>query len=363
MTIINFVFSVLLMQDETEPAVKPLVLVVSCTDGQMESRELSGVADVMAFPEITDTEELPNEVCSQVFGMIVGINCLINRPLLDRCPKLRTVVRFGIGFDNVDIEYAGGLGILVCNVPDYGIEEVADTALAHILTLYRQTILLHQAICQGEAVGQYKEVISVAKHSRRIRGKTLGLVGLGKTGAAVAVRAKAFGFHVIFYDPFIADGWDKAIGGIERFQSLSELVKKSDCVSLHCMLNVDTTHMINESLLRVFKKGAFLVNVARGGLVDESALANALKQGWIGGAALDVHEKEPFCLKDSPLNNAPNLICTPHIAWYSKESHNELKTGAIKGIQRAVSSSDPLSIPNVVNKRYLNSDATQARWN
>ena len=347
------------MQIWNQASKKPLILMVGDPEDQLLLRKLFGIANVIYYPNLHDTGQLPKKECSEAVIMAFGYTCIVNRSLMDRSPKLKIIISLATGYDNIDIEYASELGIVVCNLPDYSIEEVADTALAHFLTLFRHTSFLHQAIYRGEVIKDHKEF---ASRLRRIRGKTLGLVGLGKIGTAVAVRALAFGFHVIFYDPFIADGWDTAtIGRIERFYSLAELVQKSDCVSLHCVLTAETTHIINESLLRMFKKNAFLVNVARGGLVDESALANALKQGWIGGAALDVYEKEPFCLKDSPLNSAPNLICTPHIAWNSTESLKEYKTSLIKLLQLACST-DCSTIPNCVNKQYLNCDAVQAHW-
>lgn len=281
---------------------------------------------------------------------------------LNRCPRLRIVLRHGIGFDNIDIEYAGHLGIIVCNVPDYGVEEVADTAMAHILALYRQTTCMHNAVVEGKKITTYEDYCTTIRGARRVRGKTLGLIGLGKTGIAVALRARVFGFNVIFYDPYTSHGLDKAIGGLERYQSVGDLISKSDCVSLHCMLTKETKHMINTTTFKLFKKGAFLVNVSRGQLIDEEALARSLKEGKLGGAALDVHEQEPFSYGDSPLNGAPNLICTPHIAWYSKESFMELRMSAIQTMKLALSSVQGVNIQDCVNSDHLDKDACQNRW-
>ena len=316
-----------------------------------------------AFPDDTDTSLLSDDHCSQVVALIVGVQCEINLAFLSRCPKLRIIIVFGMGTDKVELEYAGRLGIVVCNVPDYGIEEVADTAIAHIVTLFRQTLFFHTNVCMyGAQYRTFKDIMADAK-CRRMRGKTLGLVGMGKTGFAVAQRAKAFGFHVAFYDPFIGSGWDKAFGGLERFKSLTDLVMKSDCISLHCMLTDESRHLINESLLRVFKRGAYLINVSRGALIDEAALAKALKEGWIAGAALDVHEEEPFNYQESPLKDAPNLICTPHIAFYSKEGFAELRSSGIRLVRQVLTCSDPTGIQNCVNQQNLDSEACNARWN
>lgn len=338
------------------------MILLGSTDGVLETKELSDIANVKAFPDATSTAVLSDDHCSQAVALIAGTQCEINLAFLSQCTKLRIVIRFGMGTDNIELEYAGRLGIIVCNVPDYGIEEVADTAMAHILALFRQTLFFHVNVCNGVEYHTYKDVMVDAK-SRRIRGKTLGLVGLGKTGFAVAQRAKAFGFNVAFYDPFIGDGWDKAFGGLERFKSLTDLVMKSDCVSLHCMLSEESRHIVNESLLRVFKRGAFLINVSRGPLIDEAALARALKEGWIAGAALDVHEEEPFSYERSALKDAPNLICTPHIAWYSKEGFTELRASGIKLVRQVLTNSDPTGIQNCVNKEHLDSEACTSRWN
>ena len=332
------------------------------TDGSAETRELTDIAVVKAFPDLSDASQIPDQLCSQMVVLVTGTQCQIDLAFLSRCPKLRIVIVFGTGSDNIELGYAGRLGIIVCNIPDYGIEEVADTALAHMLALFRQTFMFHANVVNGTEYRTYKDVANDAK-CRRIRGKTLGLIGLGKVGFAVAQRARAFGFNVSFYDPYLENGWDKAFGGLERCRSLTDLVMKSDCVSLHCMLSEDSKHIINEALLRVFKRGAYLVNVARGPLIDEAALARALKEGWIAGAALDVHEEEPFSFSKSPLKDAPNIICTPHISWYSKESFAELRGSGARLVRQVLTTTDPANVQNVVNKQHLDSEACTSRWN
>ena len=341
---------------------KPLVILLALTDETVEREQLQSIASVKKFPDFTGSSDISNEDCSEVVGIVMSTVGMMDATLLDRCKKLRTVVRHGVGFDNVDTEHAGKLGVCVCNVPDYGIEEVADTALSHILGLFRQTTFLYEALRNGVCISTYQDTISGAKGSRRIRGKTLGLIGIGMIGIAVAERAKAFGFEVIFYDPFVRPGLDKAVGGLERVCSVEELVQRSDCVSLHCALTEENRHMINERVLRLFKKEAFLVNVSRGALIDECALAKALKEGWIAGAALDVHEKEPFIFKGSVFDGVPNVICTPHIAWYSPESYSDCWDGSVKAIRFSLSSSDPTGIPNCVNRQQLNIEAGRTRW-
>lgn len=171
-------------------------------------------------------------------------------------------------------------------------------------------------------------------------------------GQAVALRAKAFGFNVIFYDPYLADGVERSLG-LQRVTTLQDLLFHSDCVSLHCSLNEHNHHLINDFTIKQMRQGAFLVNTARGGLVDEKALAQALKEGRIRGAALDVHESEPFSFSQGPLKDAPNLICTPHAAWYSEQASLEMREEAAREIRRAITGRIPDSLKNCVNKEFL----------
>ena len=339
---------------------KPLIVLLGTADGATESKELADIATVRALPDEIDPSRLSDDLCSKMVALIAAVQCEIDLEFLNRCPKLRIIVRFGMGVDNIDLEYAGRIGIIVCNVPNYGVEEVADTALSLILSLFRQTIIFNNNVSDGLEYRTFKDIITAGAPSRRIHGKTLGLVGLGKTGLAVAQRAKAFSFKVAFYDPFLPSEWDNT-AGLERIDSLTDLVKMSDCLSLHCRLTEENRHMISEPLLKLFKPDAFLVNVSRGPLVDEAALAKALREGRIGGAALDVHEEEPFSFKRSPLKDTPNLICTPHIAWYSKEAFDDLRSTSIKLVRHVLTGGDPTSIQNLVNKEHLNGDACTAR--
>ena len=338
---------------------KPLVLVLAVNDVRPMINQLQDIATVKVYQ---DDLQLSDEECSNAVVLVVNYQVKVNVALIDRCKKIRLVITDGIGVDNIDLNYAAKVGVHVCNVPDYAIEEVADTAFSHILSLFRQTTHLYETLRTGSYTTNQDQVVSDVKAARRIRGKTLGLIGVGNTGVAVTERAKAFGFKVIFYDPFVSAGLNKALG-VERLQSVEELVKRSDCVSLHCTLTPQTKHIVNESVLRLFKKEAFLVNVARGALVDEGALAKALKEGWIAGAALDVFEKEPFAFKGSIFEDVPNLICTPHCAWYSLESMDDVYTSCVKCIQYALTSSDPSGLPNCLNRKQLNVEASKTRWN
>ena len=253
--------------------------------------------------------------------------------LLAKLTSCKMIVRMGVGYDNVDTAEAARLGIPVCNVPNYGTEEVADSALSHILNLFRRTATLAMRVAAGEGAAM-KGPGAIAKAAgpscRRVRGRTLGLVGCGRIGSAVALRAKVFGMRVLAFDPWMRDGAEKALG-IERADTLDALLRASDCVSIHCDANETSRGMINAEALAAMPAGAFFVNTARGEIVDEAALAAALKSGHLAGAALDVHCVEPFVVGASPSSplgaaDVPNLLCTPHNAWYSVESREEMCT-------------------------------------
>lgn len=344
-----------------DTVVKPLILVAFCSDGKLEAQELAAIADVRAYPEVYDLSLIPDEVCSAAAYAIVGMSCPVDQHFIDRCPKLKVIVILGSSFDNVDIDRAGEMGIVVSNTPDLCIEEVADSAFSFILSFYRQTAFLHSAVQEGKHLLKREDVFYGAMASRRIRGKTLGLLGLGKTGIALAQRAKAFGFNVIFYDPSTADGLEKAIGGLERVGLIADLLTKSDCISLHCSLSEESKHIINENTLRLFKRGAFLVNVTHSLLVDEIALSKALGNGKLAGAALDVCGASSY-MDISILKGCSNLICTPHVAWYSRESYAEVRGAAIRLIHQALTSVDGLSMHNCINAAQLDINLCRLRW-
>lgn len=207
---------------------------------------------------------------------------------------------------------------------------------------------------EGRKFHSTEQVREAANGCARIRGDTLGIVGLGRVGTAVALRAKAFGFNVVFYDPYISDGVEKGLG-ITRVYTLSDLLYQSDCVSLHCSLNEHNQYIIGHLTIKQMRPGAFLVNTARGGLIDEGALAEALKHGRIRAAALDVVTSD-VSSPESPLKDLPNLIVTPHSAWYSEASCAELREMAATEVKRALTTNyTPESLRNCVNKEFFSS--------
>ncbi|XP_025895733.1 C-terminal-binding protein 2 isoform X1 [Nothoprocta perdicaria] len=336
---------------------RPLVALLDGRDCTVEMPILKDLATV-AFCDAQSTQEIHEKVLNEAVGAMMYHTITLTREDLEKFKALRVIVRIGSGYDNIDIKAAGELGIAVCNIPSAAVEETADSTICHVLNLYRRNTWLYQALREGTRVQSVEQIREVASGAARIRGETLGLIGFGRTAQAVAVRAKAFGFNVLFYDPYLQDGIERSLG-VQRVYTLQDLLYQSDCVSLHCNLNEHNHHLINDFTIKQMRQGAFLVNTARGGLVDEKALTQALKEGRIRGAALDVHESEPFSFAQGPLKDAPNLICTPHTAWYSEQASLEMREAAATEIRRAITGRIPDSLRNCVNKEFF---VTTAPW-
>ncbi len=259
--------------------------------------------------------------------LIAWHNTPITAVGIARLRNCRVLIRNGVGFDSVDIEAARQHGIAVCNVPDYGTEEVADHAIALTMALCRQLFPLDQ---EAKQLGW---VIRVQPKLRRLRELNFGVIGLGRIGTATALRAKALGFQVCFYDPYLVNGVDKALG-ISRAKSLDELLVESDVVSIHCPLNDETRHLIAEKELALLKPSSFVVNTARGAVIKKDAILVALRAGTIAGAGLDVVEDEP--LKNMDEAATPNLIVTCHSAFCSLESKIEMRSTSARIARSAV---------------------------
>jgi C-terminal binding protein len=254
-------------------------------------------------------------------------------------PRCRGVVRAGVGFNNVDVESASRHGVVVCNVPDYGTEEVADHAIMFLLALVRRLVVSHQAIRDGN--WDYRTALGAP----RLRGKTFGVVGCGRIGTAAALRAKALGLDVVFFDPYLRQGMDKALG-IRRVYTLEDLLEQSHFVSLHCYLDANSKYLINARTIARMKPGAILINTARGPIIEETALLDALDSGHLAAAGLDVIEREP--LDYDRLRNHPKVLLTPHTAFYSVEGYNELRTKTAEETRRILLGEAPRNPVNTV---------------
>jgi D-3-phosphoglycerate dehydrogenase len=253
--------------------------------------------------------------------------------LLRQLTRCKAIGRFGLGVDNIDIKTAAELGITVTYVPDYCMHEVSDHAMALLLALVRK-IPLSNAVVQG---GRWEMPAVVPIH--RLVGRVLGLVGFGNIPRALAPKAKAFGLRVVTYDPYVSPT-ALAAAGIEGV-SFEQLLEISDFVSIHAPLMPATHGLFNTEVFGKMKKGALLINTARGPLIDEDALVAALNSGQLGGAALDVVAVEPLP-KESQLIGRDNVILTPHTAFYSVEALNELQTKCAADVARVLSGEKPV---------------------
>ncbi len=256
-------------------------------------------------------------------------------------------MRCGVGFDNIDIRAAGLHGIVVCHVPDYGTEEVADHALLLLLALARRLLPCHEAIRAG---GWDLTQIFGAP---RLRGRTLGIIGCGRIGTAMALRAKALGLRVVVYDPYKPDGLDKMLG-VERAFRLEELLPQAEFLTLHCPLTRETRHLLNPRTLSLLPKGAYVINTARGPCIQPAALRAALDSGQVAGAGLDVFEIEP--LDDEALRSHPRVILTPHAAFYSVEGYTEMRRKGAEEARRVLQAEpvrNPVNLHCLVNARAV----------
>jgi len=243
--------------------------------------------------------------------------------------------------DNDDVEAATEHGIIVANVPDYCVDEVSTHAIALILACARGITLLDRKRREK------KWDFTLTKPLFRTKGKTLGLFGLGRIAKIVAQKTSEFGFKIIAYDPYVS----KVEGGI-RLVEFSQLLSDSDFISIHSPLTEETRHSFGENELKAMKKTAYLINTARGPIINEKDLYVALKEKWIAGAALDVMEKEPPDW-ENPLLKLENLIISPHISFYSEESYVELKTKTAKAVLSVLKGELPRAMvnPQVVKEK------------
>ena len=316
-------------------------------DLQPERKALQGVADVTALNAYSE-DELAGHV-ENADALIVYHHLEVRTRTLKSLRACQLIARGGVGLDNVDLAVARECGIPVANVPDYGTEEVADSAMGMLLTLARGIAELNSRLRGGAS----RWNLDVGSPSHRLRGRRLGLVGLGRIGTAMALRAKSVGLDVSFYDPYKPDGYDKSLG-IRRCATMPELLADAAILSLHCPLTDETEKLIDAAAISQLPRGATLINTARGGIVDTAAIPPAIASGQLVGAGIDVLPWEPPDEAD-PLITAwrdpdhpahHQILINPHAAFHSVEGFIELRTKAAVAC-RAALLGEP--IRNVVN--------------
>jgi D-3-phosphoglycerate dehydrogenase len=306
--------TIIAITDSPFHSLDPAKAALAPLDPEYRMAKSSSVDDILAVARDADAilvtyAKLPGELLRQ----------------LTRC---RAIGRFGLGVDNIDLPAAKALGIAVNYVPDYCLREVSDHAMALLLALTRKVTFANKLVQSGR--WEVPPIVPL----RRLEGQVLGLVGFGNIPRTLAPKAKAFGLKVLTHDPYVAKD-ALAVAGVEGV-SFDDLLARSDFISVHAPLSPATRGMMNAGAFAKMKKGAFLINTARGPLIDEAALIAALDSGHLGGAALDVVTEEPLA-KDSGLLGRDNVILTPHTAFYSVEALEELQTKCASDVARVLS--------------------------
>ena len=263
--------------------------------------------------------------------------------VLRAAPNCVAVGRFGVGVDNIAVDTATELGMAVTYVPDYCVDEVSDHVMALLLAFNRRIVLFDNSV-KNEGWGS----VPLTMRMMRLRGKTLGVIGFGRIGQAVAQKALAFGFRVLAYDPYMT-AEQCALRGARKVEDIDAVLRESDFVTLHSPLNEETRGLIGARELDMMKSEAFLINCARGPLIDESALYDALTGGGIAGAGLDVME-DNHPPNDHPLLGLDNIIITPHVAFFSQEATLELEQRAAREVAYVLTGRMP---DNLVNPAVL----------
>lgn len=297
----------------------------------VEKKTLEGLADLVALKTKKPEEFLPQAAdCDALLNTYAGP---ITADVMGGMPKCRIIARYGIGVDTIDLEAATRAGIIVTNNPTYCIEEVAEHTMALLLACARKIAFYDRLVRSG------LWEVPPGKPIYRLAGRTLGLVGFGNIARQVAIRAAAFGMNVLYADPFVKEGPGQRVG-------LDTLLAESDFVSLHPPLTPETRKMMNDAAFSKMKPSAFVINCARGPVIDTEALVRALDAKKIAGCALDTTDPEP--LPDPhPLRGRENVIVAPHVAWYSEQAMAGLQAGAPGEVRRVLSGEWPV---NVVNK-------------
>lgn len=290
----------------------------------------------------------PQEVIIEKVGNVDAIVSLlsdkIDAEVFGAARKLKIVAQMAVGFDNIDVKLATKIGIHVTNTPEVLTETTADFAWALLMAVARRVVEADRYVRTGKWKVSWHPSMLLG---RDVHGATMGIVGAGRIGSAVAKRAKGFNMKILYYDVVPRPGLEKELGA--KNVDLDTLFKESDFISVHVPLTNQTHHMINEEKLRLMKKTAHLINNSRGAVIDETALCRALKEEWIAGAGLDVYEREPTQL-NNPLLKLDNIVVAPHISSSSHETRSRMAEMVAENLIAFFEGTTP---PNLVNPEVL----------
>lgn len=284
----------------------------------------------------------PEEIAAEVedADAVIVQYANITEEIIAGMKHCKMIVKYGIGVNNIDSEAAAAKGIHVCNVPDYGVDEVSNHAIAMLMALAKKLPIVTKALKNGE--WGYGPTVPLF----RLSGSALGLVGIGRIPSLVAHKMSNFGMKILAFDPYVsAEEAEKRGAELVDFRTLC---KESDFISIHCPLTPSTTHLFNREAFRTMKKTAFIINTARGPVIEENALVEALETGEIAGAGLDVFESEPIAGTDRLLQ-MDQVIATPHCAWYSEEAISTLQRKVAEEVVNVLSGGRPFHCTNKVS--------------
>lgn len=298
---------------------------------------VEGVAWPLGFAAETSSDPLAE--ISEADGIVASAKVVYDGALMDRAPALKVIARTGVGYDNISVPDATVRGICVCYTPDAPTISTAEHAVALMLAAAKQLKRYNRAMIEQPTADHISSYYGLELYGRR-----LGLVGLGRIGARVARVAQALGMSVTAYDPFVTPARAAELG-VELARTLEALLSEADVVSLHIPASPETRHMINAERLAQMKPGAYLINAARGALVDEAALLNALESGRLSGAGLDVFDCEPPPA-DHPLLARDDVIATPHLAGPSPAGRQRMWEGAISQALQVLRNERPMHLLN-----------------
>ena len=304
----------------------------------VENSELEKIHLKVECIDATTEDEIV--VGAKEANVILTKGARMTRSVIERLPKLLAIIRYGVGYDDVDVDCATDNGILVVNVPDYCYEEVSNHTIGMILVCARKLMLQNNTL-KTEGWPSSKALLAPMGS---VIGETLGIIGCGNIGRMVARKAQCFGLNIIGYDPHVDPNLTKESG--ITLKNLPEVLKESDYISCNPLLWHETFHIISEKEFRMMKPTAFIVNTSRGAVIDENALIKALQEKWIAGAGIDVFEKEPI-EPNNPLLKMNNVMLTPHSAYYSDASDKRSRISVAQEAARIALGQLP---KNIVNK-------------